>query len=480
MPGSKSQEGTSPKVGQVSDRPSVTAAVTPLSSRAATAATETSAFAEAGGLKSRPTNLLVIFTGSIAAYKGCEVVSRLVQRGHRVRCVATPSALKFIGPATLEGLTGAPVLSDAFALSAALEHINLTRWADAVLVCPATANTLNRFAAGLADDLPGALFLAHDRAKPWLAAPAMNPAMWAHPATVVAVEKLRTWGVRFIDPAAGRTACGETGEGRLAEPDTIVAAVEAALTPPARRLRVLVTAGGTAEPVDGVRVLTNTSTGATGALIATHLSRAGHDVVLLRAQGALAADGPCREETFVTFAQLEAVLRRLLAAEVFDAVIHAAAVSDYSADMVVMADGAPLPAATGSKLASGGAPVLRLRPNPRLVDSLRGWSLSPFKLVAFKLTHGAEAAQAGEAVRKLFAHSGADFVVHNDLAARRADGAFPADILRPDGTVAAHCADRVALAAELAELLVGGQLAGATSAKHGSWREQAHRPPETT
>lgn len=400
-------------------------------------------------------NFLVIFTGSIAAYKGCEVVSQLVQRGHRVRCVATPSALKFIGAATLEGLTGSAVLSNAFTPGAALEHINLTRWADAVLVCPATANTLNRFAAGLADDLAGALFLAHDRAKPWIVAPAMNPAMWSHPATVAAVEKLRGWGVRFIDPVTGRTACGETGEGRLAEPEVIVAAAEAALARPSRRLRVLVTAGGTAEPVDGVRVLTNTSTGATGALIATQLARAGHEVVLLRAQSALAADGPCREETFVTFAQLEAALRRLLAAEpAFDAVIHAAAVSDYSVDMVVM-DEAVASVAAG-KLPSGGAPVLKLRPNPRLVDRLRDWSGGSFTLVAFKLTHGAEAGQAREAVQKLFAHSGADFVVHNDLSARRADGTFPADILRPDGSVAAHCADRNALAVELGRLLGDG------------------------
>ncbi|MDQ5980088.1 MAG: phosphopantothenoylcysteine decarboxylase / phosphopantothenate---cysteine ligase [Verrucomicrobiota bacterium] len=396
-------------------------------------------------------NLLVIFTGSIAAYKGCEVVSRLVQRGHRVRCVATPSALKFIGPATLEGLTGSPVLSDAFAPGSALEHIALTRWADAVLVCPATANTLNRFAAGLGDDLVGALFLAHDRAKPWLVAPAMNPAMWSHPATGAAVERLRGWGVRFINPASGRTACGETGEGRLAEPETIVGAVETALASPAKRRRVLVTAGGTAEPVDGVRVLTNTSTGATGALIATHLSRAGHDVVLLRAQNAIAADGPCREETFVTFAQLEAGLRRLLAAGPFDAVIHAAAVSDYRVDTVVLADGTAL--ATSGKMASGEAPVLKLRANPRLVDQLRGWSRTPFTLVAFKLTHGAETGQAADAVKKLFAHSGADYVVHNDLAARHADGSFPADILQSDGSVAAHCTNRSALADELTRLV---------------------------
>ena len=257
--------------------------------------------------------------------------------------------------------------------------------------------------------------------------------------------------MRFIEPGQGRTACGETGEGRLADPERIVAALEAALTPAHRRLRVLVTAGGTSEPVDGVRVLTNTSTGATGALIATQLARAGHEVVLLRAQAAVPAEGPCREETFVTFDQLEAGLRRLLDGEAFDAVIHAAAVSDYRVDLVVMADAAD---SVGSgKLPSGGAPVLKLKPNPRLVDQLRDWSRRPFTLVAFKLTHGAEAGEAEAAVRRLFDRSGADLVVHNDLSARRADGTFPADILRPDGAIAAHCPDRFTLASELGRLL---------------------------
>lgn len=399
-------------------------------------------------------NVLVIFTGSIAAYKGCEVVSRLVQRGHRVRCVATASALQFIGPATLEGLTGSAVLSDAFATGAALEHIKLTRWADAVLLCPATANTLNRFAAGLADDLPGAIFLAHDRAKPWVVAPAMNPAMWSHPATVAAVDKLRAWGVRFVEPGAGHTACGETGEGRLAEPAAILAAVEAVLVPPpasrSRRLRVLVTAGGTAEPVDGVRVLTNTSTGATGAAIATHFARAGHEVVLLRAQNALAADGPCREETFVTFAQLERALNRLLGSGRFEAVIHAAAVSDYGVDSIVTAGGV-VPAGSGFKLESGCLPLLRLRSNPKLVDGLRRLSATPLVVVAFKLTSGADEAAATGAVRRLLAHSGADFVVHNDLTRRGA--AFPATIHRADGGVAMRCLDRPGLAVALEQLL---------------------------
>ena len=250
-------------------------------------------------------NLLVVFTGSIAAYKACEVVSQLVQRGHGVRCVATESALRFVGAATLEGLTGAPVAHDLFENGRALDHINLTRWADLVIVCPATANTINRLAAGLSDDLPGALFLAHDRTKPWLIAPAMNPEMWSHPATQDAVEKLNAWGVHFLPVGEGRTACGEVGEGRLAEPATIVVCHRGSLAARGKNCACSSLAGGTAEPVDGVRVLTNTSTGGTGAGIATQLARRGHEVVLVRARSALPADGPCREETFGTFAELD-------------------------------------------------------------------------------------------------------------------------------------------------------------------------------
>ena len=394
--------------------------------------------------------VLFIVTGSIAAAKACDAISRLVQRGHRVRCVATPAALRFVGPATFEGLTGAPVLSDVFAPGAALEHINLTRWADLALVCPATANTLNRLAAGLADDLPGALFLARDPAKPWLVAPAMNPAMWSHPATRASVERLQSWGARFVPIGEGRTACGETGEGRMAEPSEIVAAAEAALAAPARRLRVLVTAGGTAEPVDAVRVLTNRSTGATGALLAAHFRRRGHEVKLLRARGAARAEVPGEEETFESFADLDAALGRALGAGGYDAVIHAAAVSDFGVELLPAAGAVQSPAR--GKIDSAEPPLLRLRRNPKLVDGLRGRSPAPLRVVAFKLTAGASAAEAAGAVRELLARSGADLVVHNDIAHDRGDGGFPADIHDADGTVV-RCRDRVTLAEELCRLL---------------------------
>ncbi len=397
-------------------------------------------------------NIAFVLTCSIAGYKACEAVSRLVQRGHAVRAVATGSALRFVGEATLEGLTGRPVLTGLFDRGAAMEHIALTRWADAVVVCPATANTLNRFAAGLADDLAGALFLAHDRTKPFVVAPAMNPAMWRHPATVASVARLREWGVRFVPVGAGRTACGEVGEGRLAEPEALVAAIEGALAPAGPRWRILVTSGGTAEPIDGVRVLTNSSTGATGAGLAAAWARAGHAVTLLRARHAIAATPPVREETFFTFADLDAALARLLRDESFDVVIHAAAVGDFALAGVEV-KGALQPAGTG-KLDSATAPVLRLRPNPKLLETLRQRSRNPaVRIVAFKLTEGASPAARRAEVRALLDRAAPDLVVQNDLTARSAGGAFPADIYRADGAHAAHCSERNDLAPLLESLL---------------------------
>lgn len=174
--------------------------------------------------------VLFFLTGSIACYKACHAISRLVQAGVSVQTVATPAALRFVGPATLEGLTGKRVLSDMWEEGRAMDHINCAREADLAIVCPATANTLNRLAAGLADDLTGALFLAWEhKSKPWFVAPAMNTFMWNHPATQASVETLTGWGVRVIEPAEGLLACGENGAGRLAEPDLITAELLKAL-----------------------------------------------------------------------------------------------------------------------------------------------------------------------------------------------------------------------------------------------------------
>ncbi len=400
-----------------------------------------------------PSNLLIILSGSIACYKSCEVISQLVQRGHRVRVVATTGALRFVGAATLEGLTGEKVRSDLFEAGAALDHIALARWADVTLVCPATADLLNRAAAGLGDDLATTLLLAHDWKKPLLIAPAMNPLMWSHPATAASVTRLRGWGARFVEVGIGRTACGETGAGRLAEPAIIVTAVESALAPVTRKLRVLVTSGGTAEPIDGVRVITNTSTGETGARIAIGLANHGHDVLLLRAKSACSTEGLCREVTFFTYSELDTALTLWLGAEKFDAVIHAAAVGDFSVAAIEV-NGEPRPPSM-AKLGSDAAPVLRLRRNPKILDTLRTRSChSGLRVIGFKLTQGADAPAARSAVAALFASGAVDHVVHNDLAARTVDGTFPADLWTLGLNEPRHLRDRGDLAAALESQLL--------------------------
>jgi phosphopantothenoylcysteine decarboxylase/phosphopantothenate--cysteine ligase len=397
-------------------------------------------------------NIAFILSGSIACPKACDVVSRLVKEGHRVRIVATAAALRFVGVAALEGLSGSPVMTDLFAPGAALEHINLTRWADAVVVCPATAGLLNRLSAGLADDLAGALYLAHDRSKPWIVVPAMNPMMWSHPATRASVEKLRDWGVRVLGVATGPTACGEAGEGRMLETDAIYREIVRTLARPEKRLRVLVTSGGTAEPLDSVRVLTNTSSGRTGALIAGHFDKGGHEVTLLRAASSVEAGASIRQVIFGSYADLEASLSRLLSRERFDAIIHSAAVGDYGVESVTTAGRAISP---NHKIPSGEELTVLLRPRAKLIDQLRDLSINPRLLVVgFKLTSGSDDAESNGQVRSLFERRVADLVVHNDLAWRTGDtDPFPAEIHRLDGTII-RCPTRSVLACELERMLL--------------------------
>ncbi len=183
-------------------------------------------------MTARKPRVLFFLTGSISCYKACFAISRLVQAGVEVRTVATPAALKFVGAATLEGLTGHPVASDLWEPGKAMEHIHLARWADLALVAPATANTINRLANGLADDLVGSLFLAWEiQRKPWWIAPAMNVEMLNHPVTQASLQKLSGLGVRVLPTGDGALACGEEGAGRLLEPDTLLMHILAELGP---------------------------------------------------------------------------------------------------------------------------------------------------------------------------------------------------------------------------------------------------------
>ena len=173
-------------------------------------------------------DVLLIVSGSIAAFKAAALASQLVQDGHEVQAVLTGGGRQFVGDATFEGLTGRPVLGDLWASGRAMDHIDLLDRTDLVLVYPASANTVTRLHAGLADDLAGCLFLANNFRKPWWIAPAMNSNMFAHPAVSKALEQLENWGCRILPTGEGRMACGTTGEGRLLEPEQAAAMIEEA------------------------------------------------------------------------------------------------------------------------------------------------------------------------------------------------------------------------------------------------------------
>lgn len=175
----------------------------------------------------RPLKILLQLSASVACYKACELISLLVKQGHEVRTAVTKSALRFVGEASLEGLSGKPVLSDLFESGAMMQHIHLIKEHDLLLLYPASAHTVNALAGGLADNLIGALFLANNFQKPYWLAPAMNTGMYEHPATRDSLKKLEGWGCRIFPAESGRLACGDTGAGRLAEPQTVLKAVEA-------------------------------------------------------------------------------------------------------------------------------------------------------------------------------------------------------------------------------------------------------------
>lgn len=366
-----------------------------------------------------PTKVLFKLSGSIACYKACNLISRWVQEGKEVQTVASAAALKFVGASTLEGLTGKPVYGDLFEPGRQMAHIDLVKWADFSLLCPATANTLNKLAHGLGDDLLGSLFLAHDFAKPYFAAPAMNTAMYRHPATRESLGKLKSWGVQLLPTGRGRLACGDTGQGKLLEPDLVWESIEqyfANRNRPGRKpLRILITSGGTEEPIDGVRSITNSSSGQTGACCADYFFKRGDEVTLLKAQRAVSPENPVQAAEFTSFDDLNNQMKEILGRTHYDAVIHMAAVSDYSVDHLLV-DGRKVAPSAVRKISSGREISLNLAPNHKIVDRLRRYSLNPnVKVVAFKLTQNASGKERERAVGDLFRHSLADIVVHNDL-----------------------------------------------------------------
>ncbi|ATX81394.1 phosphopantothenoylcysteine decarboxylase [Mariprofundus ferrinatatus] len=230
--------------------------------------------------------ILIGIGGGIAVYRVAELVRLLIKAGAEVRCVMTRSACQFVSPLTFEALTGKEVHTELFDLTTErnMGHIQLARWADAVVIAPATANILARLAYGIADDLLTTMMQVNK--APTLLAPAMNSSMWESDATRRNVEALTTRGIRFIGPESGQLACGEEGSGRLSEPENIVSALLPLLTEQTLQdQRWVINAGPTAEAWDAVRLLTNRASGKLGALLASAAAVMGAEVALIAGPG---------------------------------------------------------------------------------------------------------------------------------------------------------------------------------------------------
>lgn len=319
-------------------------------------------------LSQRPRRILLGVSGGIAAFKSLELARAFVKQGCTVQVVLTASATEFVTPLSFQALTGLPPRSALFdaAHEAAMGHIELARWPDAIVIAPATAHLMAQLAAGMAGDLLTTLCLATD--KPVFVAPAMNPHMWSHPATQANHTLLKARGLRFIEPASGLMACGETGEGRLASADEIHRFVTAALDAPSPAsrsagplagLRAVVTAGPTREPIDPVRFVTNRSSGKQGFAVAEALHAAGADVTLIAGPTALKLyEGIARVDVETAQQMLHASDKAAAQAEIF---VGAAAVADYRVEAI----------AEQKMKKTGETMTLQLVKNPDILATLR-------------------------------------------------------------------------------------------------------------
>jgi phosphopantothenoylcysteine decarboxylase / phosphopantothenate---cysteine ligase len=360
--------------------------------------------------------VLLGVSGGIAAYKALELARLATLAGHGVRVLMTETATRFVGAASFEGIVGAPVLISEFERDPMrgafpgdgepghdpIGHLELAANCDALLVAPASANTLAKLAAGGADSMLTTSFLACS--APRLVAPAMNDRMYADPATQANLETLRERGIEVIEPDEGKLASrGEFGRGRLPAPDHLLARVEARL-PTGNRpwdgLRVLVTAGGTREPIDPVRFIGNRSSGRMGIALAAAAARRGAEVALVAANVALPAPAGVRRIDVETAEQLAAAAGAEFAAA--DVLLMAAAPADFR----------PVEPAAG-KLKREGALDLRLEPTEDILASLAATRAAGQTIVGFAAEHGGEASSRARAKLE---RKAADLIVLNDVS----------------------------------------------------------------
>jgi phosphopantothenoylcysteine decarboxylase/phosphopantothenate--cysteine ligase len=350
--------------------------------------------------------ILLVVGGGIAAYKSLELVRLLRKADVGVRTILTRSGAEFVTPLSLAALSENEVRQDLFSLTdeQQMGHIELSRWADLVVVAPATAGLIARVASGAADDLASTALIATD--KPVLMAPAMNVRMWTHPGVVRNVERLKADGVHFVGPDEGAMACGEWGPGRLAEPEAIFQAImgllEGAAARPLLGRRALVTAGPTFEPIDPVRGLTNRSSGKQGYAVAQALARLGAEVTLVSGPTGLPAPAGVHRVDVETALQMEAACRAALPADI---AVLVAAVSDWR----------PAEAGVGKTKKEPGCapPEIRLVENPDILAGLSAPGSDRPKLVVGFAAETSEVVANATAKR---ARKGCDWIVANDVS----------------------------------------------------------------
>lgn len=385
--------------------------------------------------------ILLIISGGIAAYKSLELIRRLRGQGAAVRCILTAGGAQFVTPLSVAALSEDTVYSELFSLTTEAEmgHIRLSREADLVLVAPASADLMAKMTHGQADDLASTALLATD--KHVMIAPAMNMRMWLHAATQGNLATLRTRGVSVIGPEEGDMACGEYGPGRMAEPDTIVAAVIdwfGAAAPLAGR-RALVTSGPTHEPIDPVRYIANRSSGRQGHAIAAALARRGAATTLVT--GPTQLDDPAG----VSVIRIETAREMLAACEAAlpaDIAVCAAAVADWRADHA---------AAQKLKKEGSGPPTLTLAENPDILAALsNAGNNRPALVIGF----AAETENIIEHARAKLARKGCDWILANDVAP--ASGTFGG----ADNTIHLVTADAVEEWPRMSKVDVAERLAG--------------------
>ena len=353
----------------------------------------------------RGNSVLLIIGGGIAAYKSLELIRRLRERGITARAVLTKAGEHFVTPLSVASLTGEKVFQDLFSLTDESEmgHIELSRSADLIVVAPATADIMAKMANGLANDLASTALLATD--KQVLMAPAMNVRMWNAPATQRNLATLKKDGVLFVGPNDGEMACGEFGPGRMAEPNAIADAIEAALvqsaTGPLTGLKALVTAGPTQEPLDPVRFIANRSSGKQGYAIADALAKAGAETTLISGPVELVAPHHVKLVKVTTAREMLAACEHALPADVG---IFTAAVADWRPEVVANNK--------MKKREDGSVPDIKLAQNPDILATIAQSGKRPRLVIGF----AAETDDIVANAKSKLAKKSADWIVANDVS----------------------------------------------------------------